>query len=118
MSTPSKTILLGLSAGVFGGLFGVGGGIIMVPGLVMLVGLNQHQAHATSITAIVATGSAAVVQFATAGDVAWATAAWLLVGALVGVYFASRFMDRIPAVWLARGFFALVITAALRMWVA
>jgi uncharacterized membrane protein YfcA len=46
-------ILIGLAAGVLGGLLGVGGGVLFVPGLVIVVGLTQHEAEATSLLAIV-----------------------------------------------------------------
>jgi uncharacterized protein len=46
-------ILIGVSAGVLGGLLGVGGGVLFVPGLVIVVGLTQHEAEGTSLLAIV-----------------------------------------------------------------
>ena len=46
-------ILVGLAAGVVAGLLGVGGGVLFVPGLVIFMGLSQHQAEATSLLAIV-----------------------------------------------------------------
>ena len=46
-------ILIGGAAGVLGGLLGVGGGVLFVPGLVIVVGLTQHEAEATSLLAIV-----------------------------------------------------------------
>ncbi|HEY2283998.1 MAG TPA: sulfite exporter TauE/SafE family protein [Solirubrobacteraceae bacterium] len=46
-------ILIGLAAGVLGGLLGVGGGVLFVPGLVIVLGLTQHEAEATSLLAIV-----------------------------------------------------------------
>lgn len=46
-------ILIGVGAGVLGGLLGVGGGVLFVPGLVIVIGLTQHQAEATSLLAIV-----------------------------------------------------------------
>lgn len=46
-------ILIGLAAGVLGGLLGVGGGVLFVPGLVIVIGLTQHEAEATSLLAIV-----------------------------------------------------------------
>jgi uncharacterized protein len=107
---------LGLAAGFIGGLFGVGGGTVMVPALVLWLGLSQHRAHATSTTAIIATASASLVQFARDGEVVWSSAGFVLIGALTGAYFGARFMARIPAEWLARGFFVLVMIAATRMW--
>lgn len=46
-------IAIGLAAGVLGGLLGLGGGVLFVPGLVIFLGLSQHQAEATSLMAIV-----------------------------------------------------------------
>ena len=46
-------ILIGVAAGVLGGLLGVGGGVLFVPGLVIVIGLTQHEAEATSLLAIV-----------------------------------------------------------------
>jgi uncharacterized protein len=46
-------IAIGLAAGIVAGLLGVGGGVLFVPGLVLFLGLNQHQAEATSLLAIV-----------------------------------------------------------------
>lgn len=46
-------ILIGVAAGMLGGLLGVGGGVLFVPGLVIVVGLTQHEAEATSLLAIV-----------------------------------------------------------------
>jgi hypothetical protein len=46
-------IAIGLAAGVLGGLLGIGGGVLFVPGLVIFLGLSQHQAEATSLLAIV-----------------------------------------------------------------
>ncbi len=57
-----------------------------------------------------------MIQFAVDGEVVWSAVGWILVGALTGAYFAARFIERIPAVWLARAFFALVVIAAIRMW--
>ena len=116
MNAAFKAIVLGLAAGVLGGLFGVGGGVVMVPGLVLWIGLSQHRASATSVTAIVVTATAAIIQFAIDGEVIWEAAGWILIGALTGAYVGARFIERIPAVWLARAFFVLVMTAAVRMW--
>jgi len=107
--------LLGIAAGFVGGLFGVGGGIVMVPGMVLLLGFGQSRAHATSITAIVAAAGAAVIPLALEQRVDWDTAALLLAGSAAGAATAARLIDRVPEVWLARAFAALVVVAAVRM---
>lgn len=107
--------ILGLGAGFVGGLFGVGGGIVMVPGMVLWLGLTQHRAHGTSVAAIIASATAAVVPFAIDFEVDWQAAALLLIGALVGATVGARLMGKIPALWLARAFFAITLAAAVRM---
>jgi uncharacterized membrane protein YfcA len=57
-----KLVLIGLAAGVLGGGLGVGGGIVMVP-LLVLVGSDRHRAHATSLAAIVFIAVAGAVSF-------------------------------------------------------
>ena len=106
---------LGVAAGFVGGLLGVGGGVVIVPGVVLLMAFDQHRAHATSVAAIVAAASAAVVPFAMDGSVQWAFAGWLLIGAVAGASVGARQLDKIPEVWLARAFVALLVVAALRI---
>lgn len=109
---------LGLAAGFTGGLFGVGGGIILVPGLVLLLGFEQHRAHATSLAAIVASAASASVPFVLDGEVAWDTAGFLLIGSMVGAALGARHIVRISPVWLARGFVVIAIAAAVDLWMS
>jgi uncharacterized membrane protein YfcA len=113
-----KAIILGLVAGFLGGMFGVGGGIVMVPGLVLLLSFQQHRAHATSIATIVAIATAGVIPFAMEGEVDWLHAAVMVVGSLTGAYFGARYVSKIPAVWLARAFVAVALVASVRFLVA
>ena len=115
MARTSTAVLLGVAAGVFGGMFGVGGGLVMVPGMVLLMSMPQHRAHATSVAAIVASASAAVVPLAIEGKVHGDTAAFILVGGIIGASLGARFISRIPELWLARAFVVIVLVAATRM---
>ena len=108
---------MGVGAGFVGGLFGVGGGVVMVPGLVLLMGLDQHRAHATSVAAIVAVASAALVPFVADGEVDWSAAGAILLGSVVGAVLGARLIARISPVWLARTFVIITVVAAARMWV-
>ncbi len=109
---------LGLAAGFVGGLFGVGGGVVVVPGLVLWLRMAQHRAHATSVAAIVASASAALVPFTIEGQVDWPAALALFAGAGVGAYGGARFIARIPELWLARAFVSLMVVAAVRLWLS
>lgn len=110
-----KTLLLGAFAGIVSGLFGVGGGVVVVPGLVLLVGLDQKPAAATSLATIVASAGAAVILFGRASAVDWDSAGYLLVGALVGAWIGVKALDRISSAALTWTFAALMLVAAGRL---
>jgi uncharacterized protein len=110
--------LIGMAAGFFSGLFGIGGGLVMVPAMVLLLGIGQHRAHATSMAAIIVVAAAAVIPFATDGAVEWTKAGWLLTGSLAGAVVGARVISRVSAVWLARAFVLLALVAAGRLGLA
>lgn len=111
----SRALALGLAAGLMAGLFGVGGGVVLVPGLILLAALPQHAAHATSLAAIIITAPAALAPFAAEGAVSWPAAAALTVGALVGAVGGADVMKRIPAAGLRRLFGAFMLLVAIRL---
>jgi len=95
-SRPLATAIgVGLVAGSMSGLLGVGGGIIMVPLLVALVHLSQHQAHATSLAAIVPIGLVGALTFALENEIDFTVAALLALGALAGAPVGARIMSRV-----------------------
>lgn len=111
-----KAAFIGAVAGFLSGLLGIGGGVVVVPGLILLARLNQYKAAATSVATIVAASGAALFAFSREGDVHWFTAAIVFIGAATGAWVGARWMDRIPEHLLA-GSFALVMgVAAIRMW--
>jgi uncharacterized membrane protein YfcA len=87
---------LGLVAGIASGLFGVGGGIVMVPLLVMLEKLSQHEAHATSLAAIAPIAAVGAATFAFYGHVSITIALALAGGSLVGAPLGAATMARLP----------------------
>lgn len=111
-----KAAVVGAVAGFISGLLGIGGGVIVVPGLVLLVGLNQYSAAATSVATIVGSLAAALFAFSSEGTVDWTTAAIIFIGAAVGAWAGAKWMDRIPEHLLAGTFAAVMGVAAIRMW--
>lgn len=105
---------LGLAVGVMSGLFGVGGGTVAVPGL-LLLGLTQHAAHATSLAAIVLTAAAALVPFSLDGSVHVPAGLALVSGALAGSYLGAGVMHRVPGEQLRIAFVLMVLLVSLRM---
>lgn len=112
---PTRAVALGVIAGIVGGLFGVGGGIIVVPGLVLWLGFTQHRASGTSVATIIASAGAALVPFALDGSVDWSAAIAITLGAIVGASLGARVLHRIPARNLTRAFSVLLFVAAVRM---
>src|SRR5437867_13045415 len=83
--------LLGLLAGVISGLFGVGGAVVIIPGLVLIAKLPQHTAHGTSLAALLLpVGLLGVLEYSKRQQINWAYAAVVAVGLLIGAYFGAR----------------------------
>jgi hypothetical protein len=107
--------LVGLAAGVFGGIGGLGGGVVMVPLLTGWLRLPQHRAHGTSLSAVVFTGVLGVVPYALGGAVALGLAAVLALASVAGSSLAAGLSPRVPAAALRRVFGALVVATGLSL---
>ena len=107
--------LAGFGAGLAGGLFGVGGGIVMVPVLTAFLGLTQHQAHGTSIAAVAATALAGIVVYGLAGHVAWLTAALMAVSGAFSARMGARLAHRTGREHLALAFALFVLAVGVRI---
>jgi uncharacterized membrane protein YfcA len=108
--------LIGLLAGCFGGLVGLGGGVVMVPLMTSVLKLTQHQAHGTSILAIVFTGAAGAVAYGLGGGSVDVSAAALLAAtAMFTARAGARFANSLPEWKLKKAFgiFMLFVTALL-----
>jgi len=110
-----KPITLGLIAGTVAGLFGVGGGVIVVPGLILWFGLSQARASGTSAAAIVATSAAAVMSFGLGGSIDWRVAGLILIGSVAGAWIGALLADRLNERVLAIAFSFLLLVAGVRM---
>jgi len=110
-----RAALIGIAAGVVSGLFGVGGGVVVVPGLVLWMGLDQRRAAATSLATIAASAGAALIVFGRSSAVDWPAAGWLLVGATAGAWLAARSLHKVSTGTLTWAFAALMLIAAARL---
>lgn len=109
-------VLIGLLAGILSGLVGVGGGIIMVPLLVLLLGFSQHQAQGTSLTVLVVPVTAlAVFNYYKEGYINWKYAAIIAVFFVVGSYFGSKLAVGIDQKMLKKIFGVVLIIIAGKM---
>lgn len=94
MTTRDRLSLLvvGLGAGFLSGVFGVGGGILVVPGLMVFVKMEQRRAHGTSLAAVLPISAASLVTYWLHDHVDWPVALWLTVGALGGAYVGASLL--------------------------
>lgn len=113
MSTTSVAlaVVLGLGAGVFAGMFGVGGGILFVPTLVAL-GLGELEAAATSLLAIVPTAAVGVWRQARYGNLRLRLSLVLGVSSVAGVWAGVELATRLPDDVLRRMFGGLLVVIA------
>ena len=109
--TYALAVVLGLAAGVLAGMFGVGGGLLFVPTLVVL-GLNQHEAIGTSLLAIIPTVIVGTWRQARYGNVRWRAAAILGVAAAVAAQGGAALAEALPASALRRLFAGLLVLVA------
>ena len=107
--------LAGFGAGLAGGLFGVGGGIVMVPVLTAFFGLSQHQAHGTSLAAVAATALAGIVVYGLAGHVAWLPAALMAVSGALAARLGAQLAHRTGRRRLALAFAVFVLAVGIRI---
>lgn len=107
-------IAIGLLAGLLSGLFGVGGGTVIVPLLVLILKFDQRLAAGTSLAAIVPTATVGVISYAVHGSVAWIPALILAAGAVVGAQIGTWLLPKVSQTalrWSFVGFLAVVIVS-------
>lgn len=109
-------LFLGLVAGIAGGALGIGGGAIMVPVMVLLFGLTQHQAQGTALTVmLLPVFIPAVMRYYHAGNVKVQMALWIAAGFIVGALISAHYIQSIPDAALKRGFGIFLILVGLKM---
>ena len=110
--------IVGLLAGFLAGLFGVGGGILIVPGLVLAAHMSQRLAHGTSLAAVVPISLASLASYAAHDNVDWNVALWLAIGAVGGAVIGTRLLHVLPHRTLAIIFIVVLVASAVRLFVA
>lgn len=109
-------LLIGLVGGLAGGAFGIGGGTIMVPALVLLFGLTQHQAQGTTLAALLPPVFLfAVMRYYTAGNVKIQMAIWISAGFVIGAFLGAHFIQGVPDATLKKAFGIFLILVGLKL---
>ena len=111
----ARLLGIGLLAGFFGALFGVGGGIVIVPLLVLLCAFDQRRASATSLAAILISAVAASITYALHGEVKPGAAAIVGLPAVAGVLLGTSLQQRVPVDKLTYGFAVVLAAVGIRL---
>jgi len=109
MLMDAGVLFAGLTAGIASGMFGIGGGVILVPLLGLLLGFSQHRAQGTSLVALIPpTGLLAVIAYAKSDYVSWKVGLLLIPGLFLGGIAGGSLAKMIPAARMRRIFAALI----------
>ena len=109
-------IILGLTAGVLSGMFGIGGGTILIPGLIYLAGFSQHLAQGTTLAAMIPPiGLLAAIRYWQSGNINISVAVFISAGFIIGGYIGANFVQAIPGPILKKMFGAFLLFISLNM---
>jgi uncharacterized membrane protein YfcA len=109
-------LLLGLAAGIFSGLIGIGGGIIIIPALIFLFGFSQHQAQGTTLALLVPPiGFLAAWMYYKQGYVDIHAAIYICAGFFLGGFFGAKLANVLSDVVLEKIFGVALLLIALKM---
>lgn len=109
-------LVIGLAAGLLSGFMGVGGGVIIIPALVMLLGFTQKNAQGTSLALLLApVGILAVINYYKAGQMDIRAAAIMCVTFVVGSYLSSKVAVGMSTLVLKRAFAVFLLFYAIKL---
>lgn len=109
-------IILGIVAGILGGMFGIGGGTILIPAMVFLFGLTQHQAQGTTLAIMVPPiGLLAAWRYWQAGNVKLSMAGFICLGFLLGGLLGANLIHNVPDPLLKKLFGVYLLIISVRM---
>lgn len=109
-------LLIGFGAGILGGMVGIGGGVVIVPALVYLLGFSQFKAQGTSLALLMfPVGILAVMQYYKQGHVDFRLVAILALGFLLGSVLGSRMALSLPQQTIKKLFAVIILAMAVKM---
>lgn len=111
------TVLVGVGAGLLSGLFGVGGGILVVPALVMILKLDNRRASGTSLGAVLPIAVSSLLTYWGQDNVDWSMALFLAIGGVLGAVYGTKLIHVLPRRVLGYLFLTVLVITAIRLYV-
>lgn len=112
-------IAIGLFAGILSGIFGIGGGVVIVPALIFVAGMTPITATGTSLAALLLpVGALGAMEYYRRGHLNIVTALWVALGLFLGVWLGAKIAHQLSPVQLRRAFAIFLVLTAGRMWFA
>lgn len=108
-------VVLGMTTGFMSGLFGIGGGILMVPGLLFIAKFDSRRAHATSLAAMLPMAVSGLVTYVVNDTVDWPVVGLLSLGSVFGAFVGTSLLTRLSRRALAIAFAVPLLIAAVRL---
>jgi uncharacterized membrane protein YfcA len=105
----------GIGAGLLSGMFGLGGGIIIVPGLMFALRMDQRRAHGTSLAGVLPISMASIITYWVHDHIDWTVTLWLTIGSVGGALIGARLLAVLPKRVLTLLFVAVLAIAGIRM---
>ena len=110
-----KIGIVGILTGLINGLLGIGGGTILIPAMVFLMGIRQHQAHGTSLAIILPTALVSSIVYFFNKNLDIALSVKVATAGMAGGYIGAKLMNHIPASSLRKFFGVFMVAAGLKM---
>ncbi len=109
-----KKFIIGIITGFANGLFGAGGGTIVVPAMEKFLKTEAHKAHASAIAVILPLSILSTFIYANKVELNWNIIIYVSIGGIIGGYIGSKLLNRLSSVWLHRIFGLFMIIAGIR----
>jgi uncharacterized membrane protein YfcA len=110
-------IIIGLGAGVLSGLFGIGGGVLIVPALILVAGMKPIMATGSSLGALLLpVGALGAYEYWRRGNLDMRASLWIALGLFIGAWFGAKIALSLSPVALKRAFAVFLVIMAVRMW--
>ncbi|MBQ9757484.1 MAG: sulfite exporter TauE/SafE family protein [Clostridia bacterium] len=110
-----KPVTIGFTTGILNGLFGAGGGSVLVPLMEKFLKIDEHKSHATAIPVILLMSAVSSFLYVKRGFFDFRIWLFVSIGGVVGGFWGAKFLKKVPKKWLKIGFGAIICVTAAKM---